>query len=100
TSLSGNYTRITNNFGNYGVIYKITVTSKKRVGVIFSPRGGVFAGAGKWDSQAFYLPNQGILKPQTEFALIGILEPNKQKTLEFIPPAGSYLPINIIFYPF
>ncbi|AGL03801.1 stalk domain-containing protein [Desulfoscipio gibsoniae] len=100
TSLMGNYPRQSNNSGNYGVIYKITMHSKERVGVIFSPRGGVFAGAGKWDGKAFYLPNKGIMKPQTEFALIGILEPGKEKVLEFIPPAGSYLPVNLIFVPF
>ncbi len=100
TSLMGEYALQSNNYGNYGVIYKITMQTRERVGVLFSPRGGVFSGAGKWNGKAFYLPNKGMMKPQTEFAMIGILEPGKEKVLEFIPPAGSYLPVNLIFIPF
>lgn len=87
------------NSGNYGVVYHISVKTKQPVGVVFSPRGGVFAGAAKWDGKAFNLPNKGALRPQTEFALIGVIEPGKAKVLEFIPPAGSYLPVNLIFIP-
>lgn len=100
TGMMGHDPLQSKNYGNYGVIYRITVQAKERVGIIFSPRGGVFAGAGKWDGDAFYLPNTGMMQPQTEFALIGILEPGKEKVLEFIPPAGSYLPVNLIFLPF
>ncbi|MCG8403186.1 MAG: copper amine oxidase N-terminal domain-containing protein [Firmicutes bacterium] len=87
------------NKGNYGLIYRINIQSKYRVGVLFSARGGVFAGAGAWQGEAFNLPNQGILKAR-EGCVIGIVEPGQERTLEFIPPAGSYLPINLIFIPF
>ncbi|MTI83612.1 MAG: copper amine oxidase [Firmicutes bacterium] len=90
---------VSKNKGNYGLIYRIKISSKHRVGVLFSPRGGVFAGAGEWDQQAFYLPNSGILKPK-DGAMIGVVEAGKEKVLEFIPPAGSYLPVNLVFIPF
>lgn len=100
TSKMGHHNLRSHNSGNYGVIYSIKIKAQNRVGVLFSPRGGVFAGAGEWSEEAFYLPNKGILKPQTEYAMIGVVEPGKEKVLKFIPPAGSYLPINLIFVPF
>lgn len=90
---------VSKNKGNYGLIYRIRITAQNRVGVLFSPRGGVFAGAGEWDRKAFYLPNKGVLQPK-EGAMIGVIEPGQEKVLEFIPPAGSYLPVNLIFIPF
>ncbi|KAF1086038.1 hypothetical protein SPSYN_00776 [Sporotomaculum syntrophicum] len=103
SNLPGNDSQQSKNLGNCGVTYKITIQARERMGVIFSPRGGVFSGAGKWESdggKAFYLPNKGIMQPQTEFALIGVIEPGQEKVLEFIPPAGSFLPVNLIFLPF
>ncbi len=87
------------NKGNYGLSYRINIQTEHRVGVLFSSRGGVFAGAGAWNGKAFNLPNQGILQAQ-EGCMIGVVEPGPETTLEFIPPAGSYLPINLIFIPF
>ncbi|WP_027364715.1 stalk domain-containing protein [Desulfotruncus alcoholivorax] len=100
TSTMGRYGLLGNNSGNYGVVYRVRIHSKHRVGVIFSPRGGVFAGSGEWDGKAFNLPNRGIMQPQTEFAMIGVIGSGEEKVLEFIPPAGSYLPVNLIFIPF
>ncbi len=100
TSTMGRYSLLSKDTGNYGVVYRVRIGTQQRVGVVFSPRGGVFAGAGSWDGEAFNLPNKGILKPQTEYAMIGVVEPGKEKVLEFIPPAGSFLPINLIFIPF
>lgn len=90
----------TRNVGNYGVVYSITLETKHRIGVILNPRGGAFAGAGSWDGESFFIPNSGILRTNTEGALLGILEPGQRKVLEFIPPAGSYLPVNILCIPF
>lgn len=90
---------IKQNKGNYGVVYSITITSKQRVGIIFTPRGGMYTGAGQWDGRAFNIPNRGILNPM-EGAMIGVIEAGESKELKFIPPAGSYLPVNLIFVPF
>jgi len=97
---SGQNVLYTRNVGNYGVVYSIIVESEQRVALLLNPRGGIFAGAGSWDGQPFNIPNKGILQPAKEGALLGILEPGKRKVLEFIPPAGSYLPVNIICIPF
>lgn len=91
---------VTKDKGNYGLAYHIKIRSEQRVGVILNPRGGIFVGAGKWDGKAFYIPNRGILKPQTEGALIGVIEPGREKVFTFIPPAGSYLPVRLVFLPF
>ncbi len=91
--------QLTRNKGNYGLIYRIAIRTEFPVGVLFSARGGVFAGAGNWDGQAFNLPNQGLLQPKGG-CMIGVVEPGEEKVLEFIPPAGSYLPVNLIFIPF
>lgn len=87
------------NKGNYGLCYRINIQTAHRVGVLFSSRGGVFAGAGAWDGKAFNLPGEGILQAR-EGCVIGVVEPGPETVLEFIPPAGSYLPINLIFKPF
>ncbi len=87
------------NKGNYGLSYKVFIQSQYRVGVLFSPRGGVFGGAGAWEGEAFNLPNQGVMQPGG-LAMIGVVEPGQEKVLEFIPPAGSFLPVNLIFIPF
>jgi len=89
-----------NNPGNYGVLYRIAVNTKQRVGILFSPRGGVFAGAAKWQGEVFNLPNNGVARPKSEYVSIGVVEPGRERVLEFIPPAGSYMPVNIIFYQF
>ena len=91
---------VTKDKGNYGLVYKIRIKSEQRVGVILNPRGGIFVGAGKWDKDAFYIPNRGILKPQTEGALIGVVEPGREKIFTFIPPAGSFLPVRLVLLPF
>jgi PKD repeat protein len=96
---TGRYGLVTNDMGNYGVIYQVSITSRQKVAVLLNPRGGVLAGAGKWDGEAFYIPNRGILKPQVESALIGVAQPGKQHVFTFIPPAGSFLPVNLIFMP-
>ena len=92
--------RIANNTGNYGVLYELTIESKYKTGIVLSARGGPFVGAIKWDNQVFYLPNSGILNSPDKGALIGVLLPGQQKTLYFIPPSGSCLPINLVFIPF
>jgi PKD repeat protein len=90
-------------FGNtenvYGVLYEITIEAKYKTGVILVARGGVFEGAGKWDNQLVYLPSAGMLKPSVNGALIDVLLPGERKTLSFIPPSGSFLPVNLVFIP-
>jgi len=87
------------NRGNYGIVYKLSITSKQRVGVFFSPRGGVFAGAASWGNNTFYLPNQGVLQPK-DGSFIGVINAGEKEYFTFIPPAGSSLPVNLMFIPF
>lgn len=90
-------------FGNkendYGVLYEITIESKYKTGVILTGPGGVFEGAGKWADKLFFLPSEGILRPSKNGALIDVLLPGESKTLSFIPPSGSFLPVNLVFIP-
>jgi hypothetical protein len=32
--------------------------------------------------------------------MIGVIEPGEREVLTFIPPAASFLPVNLIFIPF
>lgn len=89
-----------NTENDYGVLYEITIEAKYKTGVILTARGGVFEGAGRWDDKLFYLPNDGMLKPSENGALIDVLLPGESKTLSFIPPSGSFLPVNLVFIPF
>ncbi len=88
-----------NTENEYGVLYEITIEAKYKTGVILVARGGVFEGAGKWDNQLVYLPSAGMLKPSINGALIDVLLPGERKTLSFIPPSGSFLPVNLVFIP-
>ncbi|WP_449241664.1 copper amine oxidase N-terminal domain-containing protein [Desulfoscipio gibsoniae] len=97
---SGRSVVYTRNVGNYGVVYNFVIESDHRVGLLLNPRGGAFAGAGSWDGKPFYIPDDGVMKTKEEAALIGIIEPGQQKVLQFIPPGGSYLPVNILCIPF
>jgi len=85
--------------GNYGLVYSIGIRAKQRVGVIFSPRGGPYAGAARWDNEPFNLSNIGTIKAG-EGALVGVVNPGEKNYFTFIPPAGSFLPVNLIFVPF
>ena len=94
------------NYGNYGVIYKVnfTVAGKKPVSFILNPIGGPFAGYGvlenktKGERQLLALPEQTVcLGSKIEEAIE--LAQLKAGDYSFIwsPPGASNLPVQLIW---
>jgi hypothetical protein len=86
--------------GNYGVVYKIHAEKPRKMAVLLQARGGPYKGPFKINGKFVLAPESGVL---TAFDGVQILartdgtEPSLD--IEFIPPAGSAFPINLIFYP-
>jgi len=88
------------NKGNYGVLYKISVHSPSRTGVIFNPRGTVFRGAAA-DTQgkAYLLPATGFINNYFMGAVMGVVQKEEEKAFLYTPPGGSDTPALIVFVP-
>lgn len=86
--------------GNYGVLYKIHADKPRKMVVLLLARGGAFKGPFKFNSEFVLAPPSGVV---TAFDRVQVLyrtdgtEPSLD--IEFIPPAGSAFPMDLIFYP-
>lgn len=86
------------NYGNYGIMYKITVYAPEDTEVFICPRGGIFQGV-------IRLENNGIISVQRphafkrtkEMILIAHLNKGTCQTLEYMLPNGSAAPVLIGF---
>jgi len=89
------------NQGNYGVVYHITLEDvRARTGVLVNARGGVFCGAFALDGKTIVgVPVDGVLQPQKWAVILHRQEKNGPLTVEFSPPSGSFLPVNLLFAP-
>ncbi|MDI6709277.1 MAG: stalk domain-containing protein [Bacillota bacterium] len=89
------------NQGNYGVVYRITLKDvRARTGVLVNARGGVFCGAVALDGKTIMgVPQDGILQPQKWAVILHRQADNGPLTVEFSPPSGSFLPVNLLFAP-
>lgn len=92
------------NYGNYGVIYKVnfTVAAKKPVSFILNPIGGYFAGYGvleqKGKRELLALPEYDVSLGGTieEAVELGKLRSGKYSFI-WSPPGASNLPIELIW---
>jgi len=87
------------NRGNYGVHHTLSVKTTEKTALLFNPRGGVFSGILTLDGTLLPVPNSGFVMNNTDVVVAAILPENEEFTLEFMPPGGSYLPLNVIFWP-
>jgi hypothetical protein len=87
------------NRGNYGVHYTLSVKTTEKTALLFNPRGGVFSGILTLDGTLLPVPNSGFVMNNTDVVVAAILPEDEEFTLEFMPPGGSYLPLNVIFWP-
>ena len=86
--------------GNYGVVYDITIHNPHNMAVLLMARGGTFKGAFKVNGQFVRVPISGVLAPMDGFVSLGqTSKKDKKLTIEFIPPAGSSFPLQLVFYP-
>lgn len=102
---------ITENYGNYGILYSINLSTKGigQTNYYLCPRGGVYAGAlgvrhnpyekmqmvqTPWDKEFF-----GTEKKVDETAFLGSYDNNLNLWFDFSPPGASNLPVRLILAP-
>lgn len=84
--------------GNYGVAYSLTLRHAANLALALSPRGGLYAGAISVNGVLQAVPPGGVLvRPDAPLLLARLT--GDVTNLEFMPAAGSFLPINLILYP-
>ncbi|MCM3746492.1 stalk domain-containing protein [Paenibacillus pasadenensis] len=88
------------NRGNFGVLYKMSITLAPRTVVYLNPRGGLFAGAFIINGQLVPVTNNEQLKDQNEGAVL-YRSGDSVETVEFkyMTPSGSNLPVTMVFQP-
>lgn len=86
------------NYGNYGIMYKITLMAMGDTEVFICPRGGIFQGIVRWeDSHIRSIKRPHVFKVNKERIPIGQLKQGEVKTLEYFLPNGSAAPILLGF---
>ncbi len=102
---------ITENYGNYGILYKINIPTKGKdsTNYYICPRGGVYAGAVGIRDNAFNKmtmietpsekPFFGEAKKVDEITYLGRYENRHPLWIEFSPPGASNLPAKLILAP-
>jgi len=86
------------NYGNYGIMYKITLIAMANTEVFICPRGGIFQGMVRWDDgQICYIKRPHVFKVNKERIPIGTMKQGEIKTLEYFLPNGSAAPILLGF---
>lgn len=88
------------NTGNYGINYHIKINNPGKVAVLLRPRGGNFKGPIKINGQLIMAPASGTLtKSSGAYVLTRTTGDETSLDIELTPPAGSYFPVDLIFYP-
>jgi hypothetical protein len=88
------------NTGNFGVVYKIHADKPRKMAVMVVARGGIFKGSFKVNGDIVSVPGTGVMTALDGMRVIARTT-GKENSLdiEFTPPVGSVLPIDLIFYP-
>jgi len=97
------------NYGNYGVFYKIFVPTapaeQQSIGFRLNPRGGAYAGALALKISTKLQPPVGtpgdrtfLESPDTATDLVKI-KPDENLWVQFMPPGASNLPVKLIITP-
>lgn len=85
---------------NYGSVYKIHSDKPAKMAILILAKGGAFKGSFKVNGEIRNVPESGVL---TAFDGMYILAKTTGKEesldIEFSPPAGSFFPVSMIFYP-
>ena len=89
------------NYGNYGVGYRITLRAPQggaQSSVVFVPLGGGFCGSMRLQDRAVALAAPGGRQLDAYQGLhLGALSPAAPWTIEWMPPAASYLSVALMF---
>ncbi|PLT46678.1 hypothetical protein B8V81_0902 [Paenibacillus pasadenensis] len=88
------------NRGNFGVLYKMTVTLAPRTVIYLNPRGGLYAGAFIVNGQIVPVTNNEQLKNSSEAAVLHRSGDSPETVeLKYMIASGSNLPITMVFQP-
>lgn len=88
------------NYGNFGVMYNIRVHHPGKAAIVLLARGGSYKGPLKVNGELMLAPASGVLTPlDGVFLLHRTAGDEPYIDIEFTPAAGSYLPLDIIFFP-
>lgn len=86
------------NYGNYGIIYKISIHAMAPTKVFLCPRGGIFQGMVKWENGDISLIERlHVFKVVKEPIIIAQLSSGETRTFEYILPCGSAAPVLVGF---
>jgi len=91
---------IVENRGNFGVMYHIRVQNPGKAAIALLARGGTYKGPFKINGEMMLAPASGALTAlDGAFLLHRTAGDEPYIDIEFTPAAGSYLPLDIVFYP-
>ncbi|HZG87970.1 stalk domain-containing protein [Paenibacillus sp.] len=88
------------NYGNYGVLYNLRVKQPGKAAIVMVARGGIFKGALKIDGKMILAPASGVITALDGVYMLHRTEGSEPYIdIEITPPAGSYFPIDLVWYP-
>ncbi|MFZ5900967.1 copper amine oxidase N-terminal domain-containing protein [Desulforudis sp. DRI-14] len=88
------------NHGNYGVVYTVTLERIYRdLALVMNARGGNFCGALVVNGSPVPVPAESFLPPANAAVIIERVSQGDETVLEFSPPSGSFLPVNLLLLP-
>jgi hypothetical protein len=88
------------NTGNFGVVYKIHADKPRKMAVMVLARGGIFKGSFKVNGEMVSVPGTGVMTALDGMRVIGRTTGKEDALdIEFTPPVGSVLPVDLVFYP-
>jgi PKD repeat protein len=88
------------NFGNYGVTYHIRIMNPEKAAIVLLARGGIYKGPVKINGEMILAPVSGVITAYDGvFMLHRTNGTEPYVDIELTPPAGSYLPIDLVMYP-
>jgi len=86
------------NYGNYGILYKILVYASSETEMFISPRGGIFEGVIRCETnQLIPIVRTHVFKTKKEMIPIAHLKAGSCETFEYMLPNGSAAPVLIGF---
>ncbi|TYO93933.1 copper amine oxidase N-terminal domain-containing protein [Desulfallas thermosapovorans] len=87
-------------FGNYGVVYRVAISSPGKTGVLLNPRGSVFKGAFQgFDGNVYKAPATNHFTGLKKAAVLGVLQAGQKAEFLYTPPSGSDTPLVIALIP-
>ncbi|MFD2614006.1 stalk domain-containing protein [Paenibacillus gansuensis] len=88
------------NKGSFGVVYNLHIENPKKMAILFIARAGGYKGSVKINGKIVQVPQSGILTPLDKYMLLERTKGTEGTLdIELMPPAGSNLPVDMVFYP-